>query len=121
MTPKKLHRNERVSGIIDEADRAEAEEELEEGRPYIRPLAPNDPSQVYSIRIPVERVEELRVVAAQQGKAPTALIREWVIAHLDQERDNPLEHRQAEAVVSQVLDELLKRRMLSDGPDAASR
>jgi len=50
---------------------------------YVRPKAPRSPAQVYSVRIPVDRIEELRVVAERQGKLPTALIREWVIERLD--------------------------------------
>ena len=45
---------------------------------------PRRPSQVYSIRIPVERVEQLRTLAASQGTAPTQLIRQWVIERLDE-------------------------------------
>lgn len=47
-----------------------------------------DPSQVYSVRIPVDRLEQLRRAAAIRGSAPSALIRELVIAFLD---DQPLE------------------------------
>ena len=41
------------------------------------------PTAVYSVRIPVDRIEELRELAATRGVAPTALIRRWVLAHLD--------------------------------------
>lgn len=44
---------------------------------------PRSPSQVYSIRIPVERVEQLRKLAASRGVAPTKLIRDWVVERLD--------------------------------------
>lgn len=47
-----------------------------------------DPSQVYSVRIPVDRLEQLRRVAAARGSAPSALIRELVVAFLD---DQPVE------------------------------
>ncbi|HWL37458.1 MAG TPA: hypothetical protein VNQ77_14835 [Frankiaceae bacterium] len=39
-------------------------------------------SQVYSIRIPVDRLEDLRALAAARGEAPTALMREWVLERL---------------------------------------
>jgi predicted DNA-binding protein len=47
-----------------------------------------DPSQVYSVRIPVNRLEQLRRAAAARGSAPSALIRELVVAFLD---DQPVE------------------------------
>lgn len=47
-----------------------------------------DPSQVYSVRIPVDRLEQLRHAAAARGSAPSALIRELVVAFLD---DQPME------------------------------
>ena len=41
------------------------------------------PAAVYSVRIPVERIEELRQLAAALNVQPTALIRTWVLAQLD--------------------------------------
>jgi len=38
---------------------------------------------VYSVRIPVDRIEELRQLAIERGVPPTTLIRTWVLAHLD--------------------------------------
>lgn len=42
-------------------------------------------SQVYSIRVPVDRLEDLRQLAAARGEAPTALMRQWVLERLDAE------------------------------------
>ncbi len=65
--------------------RAEAEERGEvepaRGQRGRRPAA--DPSQVYAVRIPVSRLQELRQVADKLGVPPTALIRQWVIERLD--------------------------------------
>jgi hypothetical protein len=44
----------------------------------------SDPSQVYPVRIPVARINELREVAERLGVPPTALIRQWVIERLDE-------------------------------------
>lgn len=41
-----------------------------------------EPAQVYSVRIPVEQLEALRIAAVKVGKAPSALMREWVIERL---------------------------------------
>lgn len=50
----------------------------------------SDPSQVYPVRIPVARINELREVAERLGVPPTALIRQWVIERLDEiSRDVP--------------------------------
>lgn len=70
-----------------EARRAEREEASEEeGRAYVRPRPPEGPSQVYSIRLPVDRLEELRRLAEARGEPPTTMIREWVLERLDRER-----------------------------------
>jgi hypothetical protein len=42
-----------------------------------------DPSQVYAVRIPVSRLNEIRSLADRYGEAPSALIRQWVIERLD--------------------------------------
>jgi hypothetical protein len=47
---------------------------------------PRNPSQVYSIRIPVERLEQLRRIAERSGLAPSVLMRRWVIERLDRDR-----------------------------------
>jgi hypothetical protein len=44
----------------------------------------SDPSQVYSVRIPVSRLRELREIAERLDVPPTVLIRQWVLEHLDQ-------------------------------------
>jgi hypothetical protein len=44
----------------------------------------SDPSQVYPVRIPVARINELREVAEKLDIPPTTLIRQWVIRCLDE-------------------------------------
>jgi hypothetical protein len=43
-------------------------------------------SQVYSLRIPVDRLAELRQVAEADGVEPSALMRQWVLDWLDAEK-----------------------------------
>lgn len=50
--------------------------------PHRRPA--ENPSMVYTVRIPADRIEQLRVVAEARGVAPTALMRGWVLAQLDE-------------------------------------
>ena len=57
-----------------------------------------DPSQVYSVRIPVDRLEQLRRAAATRGSAPSALIRELVVAFLDDQSLNSTISTAAEAL-----------------------
>jgi hypothetical protein len=52
-----------------------------------------DPSQVYAVRIPVSRLNELRQLADALGEAPTALIRQWVIEKLDAQSESVVEER----------------------------
>ncbi|MGH3889353.1 MAG: hypothetical protein ACRDSZ_22810 [Pseudonocardiaceae bacterium] len=53
-----------------------------------------DPSQVYSVRIPVDRLEQLRRAAA----APSTLSRELVVAFLDDQPVEPTITTAAEAL-----------------------
>jgi hypothetical protein len=46
---------------------------------------PGEASQVYSVRIPVERLAQLRQLADERNVAPTALLRQFVLERLDQE------------------------------------
>ncbi len=79
---------DRAAFLSREAEDAEAVAEAEERgeRPPMhgqraRRSAP-DPAQVYSVRIPVSQLEALRVAAAKVGKAPSTLMREWVLERL---------------------------------------
>jgi hypothetical protein len=44
------------------------------------------PWQVYGLRIPVDRLAELRHVAEADGVEPSALMRQWVLDRLDAEQ-----------------------------------
>src|SRR6266508_4248518 len=69
---------------------AEAAEESEAGRDrpadYVRSRRPaRDPAQVYSLRVPTRRLEELRQLAVAEGVEPSVLMRRWVLERLDEE------------------------------------
>jgi hypothetical protein len=76
---------ENIADVL--AAEAEAADHLRDadelGRTYAPKHPPRDPSQVYSVRIPVARLEQLRQRAAAEGLAPSALMRQWVIEQLD--------------------------------------
>lgn len=71
--------------LAKEGEAAEINEDEEESRQYRRPRPPSQASQVYSVRIPVERLEQLRAFAAKLGLRPTTLMRQWVLERLDEE------------------------------------
>lgn len=67
-------------------EQAEADEEHEDAkRSYVRPPRPRQPSQVYTVRVPVDRLEALRELAGDRGENPSSLMREWVLERLDAE------------------------------------
>ena len=77
-----------------------------------------DPSQVYSLRIPVHRLEELRLVAVAAGLEPSVLMRQWVLERLDAERS-----ARGEATDRELMSAKLERarRLLGEVQDAMER
>lgn len=57
----------------------------------VRPRTVKNPTIVYSIRIPLARVDELRRMAAGAGMDPSAMVRSWVLERLDRELAGPVE------------------------------
>jgi hypothetical protein len=79
---------------LDELMRADAaaviDDDLDDTRSYSKAhgaaeISARSPSQVYSIRVPVDRLEQVRSLASARGLAPTAMMRQWVLARLDDE------------------------------------
>lgn len=81
---------EMLARAAEEAE--EAEEQMERGelpRPPSHPVRPpREPAQVYSLRMPVAKLEQLRQAAEQAGVSPSALMRTWVLERLAAE--NPV-------------------------------
>ena len=71
--------------LADEAEDAEQHRDEELGPGYRRSHPPREPAQVYSLRIPVGQLDELRRLAADRHLAPSALMRSWVLDRLDAE------------------------------------
>jgi hypothetical protein len=78
-----------VKGVAEKDIRALLAEEsadVESRRPLRTKLhrsrRPVEPSQVYSIRLPVDRLEQLRSLAERFGMTPSALMRKWVTDRL---------------------------------------
>jgi hypothetical protein len=70
------------------AEEAEAaEEHRDDDIPLVRSRRPaKEPAQVYSLRIPVEKLAELRRLAEERHLTPSALMRSWVLERLDRSR-----------------------------------
>lgn len=75
-----------MSDIESENEFTTEDESVDEGAEYGRLAPPRHPSQVYSIRIPVNQIEELRQCAFDLGMRPSSLMREWILERLDKER-----------------------------------
>lgn len=87
-------------------------EETEKGRDLDADYVPSrrrskDPSQVYSVRLPVDRLEELRQLAAREHVAPSALLRRWAIERLDREFDHASRVEEAREVNEPTGDDVL--------------
>jgi hypothetical protein len=69
------------------AEEAEAaEEHRDDDVPLVRSRRrAKEPAQVYSLRIPVEKLAELRRLAEERHLTPSALMRSWVLERLEQE------------------------------------
>lgn len=104
---------DRIAAAVEDAE-ATADDELEWTR-HQQPAT--SPTAVYSVRIPVDRIEELRKLAAERGVQPTALIRAWVLAQLDAERGSDDYARRWEREVRLAADQL--RTLLDQRPGAA--
>lgn len=66
--------------LASEAARMDAQGQHERGYSKIDPA--KEPSQVYSVRIPVAHIERLRMIARERSQAPSTLLREWVLEQL---------------------------------------
>lgn len=62
-------------------------DDAREAHEYTKPLPPRGPAQVYSVRIPVDRLVDLKSLADSQNVPPSTMIRDWVLERLDSEKD----------------------------------
>lgn len=102
----------RIAAAVEDAETT-SDDELE----WTRHREPaKNPTAVYSVRIPVDRIEELRQLAADRGVQPTALIRAWVLAQLDAARSPENYAQRWERDVRATADQL--RKLLDERPGA---
>lgn len=102
---------------------AEAAEESEAGRElpanYVRSRrSARDPAQVYSLRVPVKRLEELRQLADAEGVEPSVLMRRWVLERLDEEKAGRQDASPTELLRGKLVQ---ARRLLDEVREAEER
>lgn len=112
-----------MSDNISEVLRAESEaseEHPDAPVDYVRSIRRprRDPSQVYSLRIPVHRLAELREVADTNRVEPSVLMRQWVLDRLDAENETR-DHSSSSERLRAKLDSA--RRLLEEVHDAEER
>jgi hypothetical protein len=89
------------------AEAAEADPDADAEVNWVRHQRPSkNPTAVYSVRIPVDRIEQLRQLAVARNVQPTALIRTWVLAQLDAANGGDEEARKWENDVRATIDHL---------------
>ncbi len=102
---------ELLDKIAAEADHAEATRDLD--LPYRRRTGNTSP--VYGLRLPAERIEQLRQIAQARGVEPSVLARQWVIDQLDAvERARDQAHERWERDLRATTDHL--RQLLDERP-----
>jgi hypothetical protein len=86
-----VKRKDRDRELLEEAERIDRDEigltdHEGEGRwIFVRARPPKEPSQIYSVRLPVSSIEQLRQLAASEGEGTSSLLRAWILERLDQE------------------------------------
>lgn len=97
--------------LAHEAELFEEQKDVRKKGGYVRPLPPRTPSQIYTVRVPVDRVEELRRLADARGVRPSVLVRQWLLEKLDEESrreiGEPAEFRAELLGVRRDLDRLI--------------
>lgn len=73
--------------IADEAEAAEVAPSIDTSHYARNTHTPKDPAQVFSIRMPVNRLEEIRRLAERSHVSPSALMRRWILERLDRQAE----------------------------------
>jgi hypothetical protein len=99
-----MKRSKLVEDILAEADRVEELDATEsDAAIYVRPRAPRDPSQVYSVRIPVSAIDDLREMAEGAHLPVTTFMRHVVADQVDHFRRSTEDEPQ---MIAELVDQL---------------
>jgi hypothetical protein len=99
--------------LVEEAAEAEARRDEAPVGMQRAGAATQPVSHVYTVRMPVDRLAELRALAEEAGEQPSALMRRWVLERLDTERAHQPELADVQRNLSEAmrtLDRLSRRR-----------
>jgi aryl-alcohol dehydrogenase-like predicted oxidoreductase len=98
------------------AEAEQAEDTRDADLPYRR-RRPAGPQQVYGLRLPAARIEQLRRLAEARGVEPSVLARQWVIDRLDEaEQDRDAAEERWERDLRATTEHL--RQLLDERPGA---
>lgn len=95
---------ERLAAEAEDAERRAEDED--HGPSYRRKHPARDPAQVYSLRIPIDQIEELRQLASEKDVTPSALMREWVLERIAAEKAGLPDHLQFLERLQEILGSL---------------
>jgi hypothetical protein len=104
------------------------EAETDTGGTYVRSRRrPKDPAQVYSLRVPVDRLDLVRQLAEQENTTQAALLRKWVLERLDQELARTRgatitpDNERLLALVEEIRAAIMQRSQAGSAPPRAAR
>ena len=89
-----------------ESEAAQAEEHRDEAPGTMFRARTAAPSNVYTLRMPADRIAELQEVATEQHEQPSALVRRWVLERLASERTHQSEIAHVREMLTKALNEL---------------
>ena len=79
-----MNREDTIKSLLSGADvDEELDDEQEHDAIYAKPRPAKDPSQVYSVRLPVSLIATLRRLAAAEDTTPSDLVRRYVIQAIE--------------------------------------
>ena len=63
-----------------------------------------DPSQVYSVRMPIGKLEQLRRLAAKAEMNPSSLMRQWILERLEEEANGGRNEKRLRRIIREEVE-----------------
>ena len=63
-----------------------------------------DPSQVYSVRMPVGKLEQLRQLAVKAEMNPSSLMRQWILERLEEEGSGGRDEKRLRRIIREEVE-----------------
>jgi len=64
----------------------------------------SDPAQVYSVRMPVAKLEQLRRLAAKVETNPSSLMRQWILERLEEEAHGSRDEKRLRQIIREEVE-----------------